>query len=191
MICRTLFLALVGTPATVLAQVSVPIHALSAPVSTSADAFTNISSVRELSNGKVIVSDLVDKSEHLLDLGAGTSAQIGREGGGPGEYGFPGELLPLPGDTTLLVDRVNRRFLTILPNGAFRFAFTNLPGSGAVFTVIATTNLYTEKEDLHEADLILTCLGDPDGPKATLVAGSLGPTFDGVLHVAQLASIFN
>lgn len=90
---------------------------LAAPVNTSGDAFTNISSVRELSNGKVIVSDLLDKSVHLLDLATGASVQIGREGGGPGEYGFPGELLPLPGDTTLLVDRVNRRFLIILPNG--------------------------------------------------------------------------
>jgi len=113
----TILLALVAFPATVLAQAAVPVHALSSPLGQSADAFTNISSVRELSNGKVIVSDPVDKSVHLVDLAAGTSVQIGREGGGPGEYGFPGELLPLAGDSTLLVDRVNRRFLMILPNG--------------------------------------------------------------------------
>lgn len=113
----TILLALVALPATVLAQASVPVHALSSPLGQSADAFTNISSVRELSNGKVIVSDLVDKSVLLVDLAAGTSVPIGREGQGPGEYGFPGELFPLPGDTTLLVDRMNRRFLTILPNG--------------------------------------------------------------------------
>lgn len=94
-----------------------PSRTLTAAVNTSADAFTNISSVRELSNGKVLVSDLVDKSVHLVDLAAGTSVQVGREGQGPGEYGFPGELLPLSGDTTLLVDRINRRFLVILPNG--------------------------------------------------------------------------
>lgn len=113
----TLLLALTALPASVWAQTSVPVRALSSPLAKSADAFTNISSVRELSNGKVIVSDLVDKSVHLLDLAAGTSVQVGREGEGPGEYGFPGELLPLPGDTTLLVDRVNRRFLIILPDG--------------------------------------------------------------------------
>jgi HAD superfamily hydrolase (TIGR01509 family) len=57
--------------------------------------------------------------------------------------------------------------------------------------VIATTNPYTEKEDLHEADLILTCLGDPDGEKATLVAGKLDSEFDGVLHVSQLQKKFH
>jgi HAD superfamily hydrolase (TIGR01509 family) len=65
-----------------------------------------------------------------------------------------------------------------------------LAGKNARLRVIATTNPYTEKEDLHEADLILTCLGDPDGPKAALVAGSLGPSFDGVLHVAQVGALF-
>ncbi|HEV8122822.1 MAG TPA: hypothetical protein VGP80_01135 [Gemmatimonadales bacterium] len=113
----TILLLLVVLPATALAQGSVPVRVLSSPTGRSADAFTSINSVRELSNGKVIVSDMMDKSVHLVDLAAGTSAPIGREGQGPGEYGFPGELFPLAGDTTLLVDRMNRRFLTLLPNG--------------------------------------------------------------------------
>jgi hypothetical protein len=90
---------------------------LSNPVAKSADGFSTITSVRELSNGKVIVTDVMDRTVQLMDLAAGTSTPIGREGQGPGEYGFPTDLLALPGDTTLLVDRVNRRFLTILPNG--------------------------------------------------------------------------
>ncbi|MEO8296152.1 MAG: hypothetical protein ABI613_11605 [Gemmatimonadota bacterium] len=90
---------------------------LTTPISQSADAFTSITSVRELSNGRVIVTDVMDKSVHLIDLASETSAPIGREGQGPGEYGFPTDLLALPGDTTLLVDRVNRRFLIILPSG--------------------------------------------------------------------------
>ncbi len=51
-----------------------------------------------------------------------------------------------------------------------------LAAKNAGLRVIATTNPYTEKEDLHEADLILTCLGDPDGEKAARIAGSLSPT---------------
>jgi hypothetical protein len=90
---------------------------LSQPTAESVDGFTMISSVRELSSGKVLVSDMRDRTVQLLDLAAGTSAKVGREGQGPGEYGFPGELLALAGDTTLLVDRMNRRFLIILPNG--------------------------------------------------------------------------
>jgi hypothetical protein len=42
---------------------------------------------------------------------------VGRNGQGPGEYQFPGELLPYRADTTLLADRVSRRFLTIAPDG--------------------------------------------------------------------------
>ena len=83
----------------------------------SADGFTMIGGVRELSNGKVLVSDPMERTVQLIDLEAGTSVKVGREGQGPGEYAFPGELLQLPGDTTLLVDRMNRRFLIILPNG--------------------------------------------------------------------------
>jgi HAD superfamily hydrolase (TIGR01509 family) len=52
--------------------------------------------------------------------------------------------------------------------------------------VVVTTNPYTEQEDLHEADLILTSLGDVDGEKGVLVKGDLGARFDGVLHIAQL-----
>jgi hypothetical protein len=87
------------------------------PAAESADGFTMIGGIRELSNGKVLVADPMERSVQLLDLAAGTAVPVGREGQGPGEYAFPGDLLPLPGDTTLLVDRMNRRFLIILPTG--------------------------------------------------------------------------
>jgi HAD superfamily hydrolase (TIGR01509 family) len=61
-----------------------------------------------------------------------------------------------------------------------------LAAKNAGMRVVVTTNPYTEKEDLHEADLILTSLGDVDGEKARLVKGGLGAGFDGVLHVSQL-----
>jgi hypothetical protein len=55
--------------------------------------------------------------------------------------------------------------------------------------VVVTTNPYTEQEDLHEADLILTSLGDVDGEKGVLLKGHLGAKFDGVLHVAELRDL--
>ncbi len=64
-----------------------------------------------------------------------------------------------------------------------------LAARNAGLRVVVTTNPYTEKEDLHEADLILTSLGDEGGEKGKLVKGSLGPKFDGVLHVAQLKDL--
>jgi len=37
--------------------------------------------------------------------------------------------------------------------------------------VVVTTNYYTEKKDLREADIIVTCLSDPDGKKGNLKQG--------------------
>jgi len=61
-----------------------------------------------------------------------------------------------------------------------------LAAKNAGLRVVVTTNPYTAQEDLHEADLILTSLGDPNGEKGALVKGHLGAGFDGVLHVTQL-----
>jgi len=55
--------------------------------------------------------------------------------------------------------------------------------------VLVTTNGYTEKEDLSPGDIIVTCLGDPDGEKAELRKGDL--SLDGVLHVNQVVSYFS
>ncbi len=67
-----------------------------------------------------------------------------------------------------------------------------LAAKAAGLRVVATTNVYTEREDLSDADIILTSLGDPDGETGTLRKGDndrLG--FDGVLHVNQLTAYFS
>jgi len=66
-----------------------------------------------------------------------------------------------------------------------------LAGKAAGMHVVATTNVYTEKEDLSEADLMLTCLGDPAGEKAVLNKGGDGLEFDGVLHVQRVLDYFS
>jgi HAD superfamily hydrolase (TIGR01509 family) len=55
--------------------------------------------------------------------------------------------------------------------------------------VIVTTNGYTEKEDVDAGDVIVSCLGDPDGEKATMRKGDVAG-FDGVVHVKQLMELF-
>jgi len=65
-----------------------------------------------------------------------------------------------------------------------------LAAKAAEMHVVATTNVYTEKEDLSEADLIVTCLGDPDGEKGELRQGGEGLDYDGVLHLEQLMAYF-
>ncbi len=56
--------------------------------------------------------------------------------------------------------------------------------------VLATTNPYTEKEDLSAADLIVSCLGDPEGERGRLIKGPAGLSFDGVLRIDQIAAVF-
>jgi HAD superfamily hydrolase (TIGR01509 family) len=65
-----------------------------------------------------------------------------------------------------------------------------LAAKAAGMHVVATTNHYTEREDLSEADLIVTCLGDPEDERGVMTKGNL-PGYDGVLHVAQLIEYFS
>jgi hypothetical protein len=57
--------------------------------------------------------------------------------------------------------------------------------------VVATTNFYTQREDLSIADLIVTCLGDPNGERGQLRGDSKGLHYDGVLRAHQLAQYFS
>ncbi|MBM3144158.1 MAG: HAD-IA family hydrolase [Chloroflexi bacterium] len=65
-----------------------------------------------------------------------------------------------------------------------------LAAKAAGMKVVATTNTYTEKEDLSDADIIVTALGDPDGEKGQLKKGGPGLAFDGVLRLGQLMVYF-
>jgi hypothetical protein len=81
------------------------------------ETFTNILSLRELGDGRVIVSDNRDKVVQLADFKQQTLTKIGREGAGPGEYTYPQRLYALKSDTSALYDIGNDRYLLILPNG--------------------------------------------------------------------------
>jgi len=57
--------------------------------------------------------------------------------------------------------------------------------------VIATTNGYTEDEDLSTADIIVTTLGDPGGESGVLKNPVDRLDFDGVLRLAQVIECFS
>ena len=65
-----------------------------------------------------------------------------------------------------------------------------LAAKAAGMNVVVTTNHYTEKEDLKDADIIVTCLGDPDGEKGKLKQGGEGINYNGVLEIDQLIAYF-
>jgi len=109
-------LALAMGPSLVLLRPAQAPRVLGTPQAELAEPFTNVGSVRELSDGRVLVVDNGDRALYAVDFKAGTSTQIGRPGSGPAEYRTPGLLLPAGGDTTLLTDAGNSRLLVLAPD---------------------------------------------------------------------------
>jgi hypothetical protein len=75
-----------------------------------------VGAVRELRDGRVIVADPRDKIVSVIDFRNGSATSIGREGSGPQEFGLPVRLYGTQGDTTLLYDPLNSRYLIIGPD---------------------------------------------------------------------------
>jgi hypothetical protein len=91
------------------------------PIARWAEPMSEVAGVRELSDGRVIVLDSREQRLVLVDLATGAAQAIGRRGQGPGEYSRAVRLVPVPGDSTFVVDGENRRILVIggdgVPNG--------------------------------------------------------------------------
>ena len=116
LVSRYVLVAITIVPLPAFAQ-NVPVRTLSKPDVEYSEPFTAIAGVRELKDGRLVVVDQRDKTVQLVDLAAGKAEKIGREGSGPGEYSFPQRVFPLGGDTSAVLDGLNRRMLQILPNG--------------------------------------------------------------------------
>ncbi|MCC6241512.1 MAG: hypothetical protein IT353_01670 [Gemmatimonadaceae bacterium] len=113
-ILRSLGALLVLVP---LASGAQPTKALVKAEAEFPEPFSSIVGIRVLRDGRVVVADNRDKVVQLVDLAKKTAVKIGREGSGPSEYGLPGQLVALPGDTSAVFDPLNSRYLTILPDG--------------------------------------------------------------------------
>lgn len=65
-----------------------------------------------------------------------------------------------------------------------------LAARAAGLRAVATTNIYTENEDLSDASIVVTSLGDPDAERGMLKQSDRPFEFDGVLHADQLIRFF-
>jgi hypothetical protein len=93
-----------------------------------AEPFSQLVSLRELRDGRVIVVDTRENSLQVVDFKAGTVQPIGRQGSGPGEWQSPRAVYPLLGDSTLVQDPANGRFLIVGPDA--RPARVFIPSGG-------------------------------------------------------------
>jgi hypothetical protein len=103
---------------------------LARPDAEFAEPYTMIGAVRELRDGRVVVADRVEKVVHLVDLARGTATRVGAEGGGPTEYRMPMSALAMPGDSTLIFDAGNMRYLVVAPDGGVARSFNPTEATG-------------------------------------------------------------
>ena len=132
--------------------------------------FSRIASVRELADGRVLVTDALEKQLSVVDFQKGTSTALGRIGDGPGEYRTPGALFALPGDTTWMVDAMAGRWLVL---------------KGATFAGVITGNDAPMKNtarnpigvDATGHALITQAARDLDGVRGTVKTGAADSTW--------------
>jgi len=87
------------------------------------EPFSDAMGMAELSDGRVIVSDRVERVYSLADFRTGLRRTIGRNGTGPREYQIPFGPIRWRGDTLLGYDPNNRRLLRIDPDASIGDAF--------------------------------------------------------------------
>jgi hypothetical protein len=80
---------------------------------TSGPAFIHVEAVRELQDGRTLVIDSKERALMIVDWSSPEPKTIGRAGDGPGEYRYPGSLIPLKGDSTLVTDRQNGKWYVL------------------------------------------------------------------------------
>lgn len=109
---RVLSLVLVPLAASALAAQSVPTTRYERAEARFPEPLSMIAGFRALDANRSIAADPLEGRVALLDWSAGSMTDIGRQGGGPGEFGAPGPLFAR-GDQTLMLDMGNRRLVPI------------------------------------------------------------------------------
>jgi hypothetical protein len=83
---------------------------LAPPNATLGEEFTYVTWVRELRDGRVIITDRGDARIVVADLTSGKVTQVGRAGRGPGEYSNARPVWSISRDSGLMID-ADRRWL--------------------------------------------------------------------------------
>lgn len=161
-----------------------PLRRLSRPDAVLAEAFSSVRGVRELSSGAVLVADWIEERVVLADLEAGSVGDRLTPGQGPGEVRLPAGLIPMPGDSTLLVDLGNSRLTVLGPDGraarsirADRAGMTGVRGvdpDGALYFAVPA---WAEAGRALPADSVRLVRLDPRSGTSRVVAVIQGSRF--------------
>lgn len=102
------------------------------------EAFTQITGVRVLSTGEILVADRPERRIVRISADLKSAERIGREGNGPGEYASPAGLLALRGDSTLIVDPGSMRLTVLDRDGRAAGSLPMLEGSSLLWPLHAS-----------------------------------------------------
>jgi hypothetical protein len=92
---------------------------LGEPVAAFGEPFSLVSGLRELQDGRLLVTDALEGALYVLDADLSSATRLAREGQGPDEYRQPDALNPWPGDSTLMTDLGNGRMTIVAPDYDF------------------------------------------------------------------------
>lgn len=152
------------------------------------EEFTIIGSVRELSDGRVLITDAREGRVVVADFRTGVVKPVGRKGQGPGEYGNGWPLYPIAGDSSIMFDLQSRRWLvlngtaivtTMPPDApiilATKGSARGTDGRGRVWTIASPTQFDESKSkpgsiDVGAADSEFVVLGNRTTGKLDTVA---------------------
>ncbi len=103
--------------AVLLQTITAPIpRPLGPPDASLAHEFVPVFALSERPDGRVVLVDRGDELLAVADFGRKTVTRIGRAGGGPEEYRFPGRLAPMAGDSLMVADDGNNRLVVLGPD---------------------------------------------------------------------------
>lgn len=130
-------------PGALLAQASVPAHALGPLMAESRENYGLIQSVRGLSDGRVLVNDAVKHRVLLLDKNLGLVSVVADSTPGVvnGHGDRPGALIPYVADSTLYVDMTSQSFLVIDPSGTIARVMAVPRPNDVVFLMMGSPGL--------------------------------------------------
>src|SRR5688500_10413708 len=142
---------------------------LKPPNATLSTDFTMLQSIRELADGKVLVTDARENALQLVDFDADVATKLGRPGAGPLEYSRVNYLFALPDDSTFLFDGGNgSRWLVLhgekivgtipqdrLPFGLMYAQLAGTDGRGRVIATIETGGVSDKPRTASDSILLI------------------------------------
>lgn len=162
--------------------------------------FSSVEGLVELPDGSFLVADLREQALYRSNPDGTRKQPVGRNGRRAGEYLVPTRLLTLPGDSALLFDGAQSRYLLVRPDGTIGQTFS-LQGEGVALvnrTPLATDNaggIYFRTESMiqagermsGEAGRIFLLRYDRRNGRVSPITTVLGPPPPGLTPGAEFA----